>query len=81
MMTNATITIWQRTARAMQGTLMPSEWLDMVMEKPLAAGDAIESMTRVINRRRTSPVQIGQAALKPYGKRTRANARRLMRKR
>ena len=80
-MVNAMITIWQRSARAMQGTLMPGEWLGMVMEKPLAAGEAIEGMTRAINRRHTSPLQLGQAALKPYGKRTRANARRLTRKR
>ncbi len=81
MMANAAITIWQRSARAMRGTLMPGEWLDMVFEKPIAAAKAYEGVTRAVNRKRTSPAQLGQAALTPYGKRTRANARRLTRKR
>ena len=78
---NASITIWQRSSSAMQGRLLPSEAFSMVMEKPQAASEAGVKMLRSVNRGKTSAVDLATEALKPYGKRTRANARRLGRKR
>lgn len=80
MMLNAGITIWQRSARAMQGRLLPSETFSMVMEKPQAASEAGLKMLRSINRGRANAIDLATEALKPYSKRTRANARRLNRK-
>ena len=79
MMLNAGITIWQRSARANQGRLPAGEAFGMVMEKPLAASEAAQQIARAVNRRKNSPLDLAAAALKPYSKRTRRNARRLTR--
>lgn len=81
MMADAAMTIWHRSARAMQGHLLPSEAFSMVMEKPQAASEAGLRMLRSVNRGKAGALDPATVALKPYSKRTRANARRLGRKR
>ena len=57
----------------------PGEPFRMVAEKQAAASESLFAMARVAGRG-ANPERIMSAALRPYGKRTRANTRRLGRR-
>lgn len=57
----------------------PGEPFRMVAEKQAAASESMFAMAQAAGRG-ASPEQMMSAALKPYGKRTAANSRRLSRK-
>lgn len=80
MLGNAGMTILHRSMQGANGKLKPSEIYAMVAEKQLAAGEAAVSVVKSVNRRKTSTEQLASALLKPYSKRTKANAKRLGRK-
>ena len=62
------------------GTLKASDAFEMVSEKQLAANESALQVLKSVNRGKTSAEQLASAALKPYSKRTKANAKRLGRK-
>jgi hypothetical protein len=80
MMVDAAMTIWHRSLLGANGQLKPSEIFGMIAEKQLAANEAALQVLKSVNRRKTTAEQLASAALKPYSKRTRANAKRLGRK-
>lgn len=57
----------------------PGEPFRMVAEKQAAASESLFAMARATSRG-ASAERVMSAALRPYGKRTRANSRRLTRK-
>ena len=63
---------------AMMGLLpqAPGEMTRMVTEKQQAAGESLHAAMRAAARGQRAD-QVLQAALRPYGRRTRANAKRL----
>jgi hypothetical protein len=62
-----------------QGAMPASECWRMVGEKQLAAIEAVSAAWKVFPS--TDPVRIAATVLKPYRQRTRANSRRLSRRR
>ncbi len=80
MMGNAAMTILHRTMQGANGTLKASDVFEMVSEKQLAANESALQVLKSVNRGKTSAEQLASAALKPYSKRTKANAKRLGRK-
>jgi hypothetical protein len=70
--------IARRTMLIAQGGMSAPEAMGMVMEKATAFVAATEKAS-VEAARGAHPVRIASAALRPYGSRTRANARKLRR--
>jgi ABC-type molybdate transport system substrate-binding protein len=68
--------IWRRSLLAAQGGLSASETSRMFLEKSTAATEAMERATRAAVGG-ASAVAVAQAALTPYGRHARANAKRL----
>lgn len=68
--------IARRTMMMAQGAMSGPEAARMVLEKPTAFAAAAERAARSAARGAT-PVAVAEAALKPIGARTRANAKRL----
>jgi hypothetical protein len=66
---------------SLNGALPAAECWTMIAEKQLAAMEAmtVAWMVRSRSHRPVSPVRMAAAALGPYRRRTRANARRLSR--
>jgi len=85
---HAVLTISLRTAMMAsslwtRGSLPAAETFRMVSEKQLAGFDSLASALAAVSRRggHVDPVKITSAALRPYQRSTRANARRLSRRR
>jgi hypothetical protein len=70
--------IARRSMLMAQGGMSAPEAMGMVMEKATAFISAAEKAS-VAAARGAHPVRIASAALRPYGSRTRANARKLRR--
>ena len=68
--------ILRRSAQMARGAMTPVEATRMMMEKPAAFAHSAERAAAAIARG-ASVTAIASAALRPYGVRTRANARRL----
>lgn len=68
--------VWRRTTAMANGTMTPREAVVMVMEKPTAFATSAERAA-VAAARGGDAARIATAALRPYGARTRSNARRL----
>lgn len=73
---NAAEVIAHRTIRMASGTMTQPEALAMVMEKATAFTAAAEHAA-VVAAKGGDVMNIASAALKPYGAKTRSNARRL----
>lgn len=70
--------IARRTQRMAMGAMTPHEAMAMVLEKGTAFATATERAA-VAAARGGDPVRVATAALKPYGTKTRSNARKLRR--
>ena len=66
----------RRGAQMAMGAMTPVEATRMLMEKPAAFARSAESAAAALARG-AGPTAVAAAALRPYGTRTRANARRL----
>ncbi len=76
MMMAANEVILRRTTRMAMGAMTAPEATAMVFEKATAMAAATEKAA-VAAARGANPVAIATAALRPYGAKTRSNARRL----
>lgn len=76
MLMNAGEVIARRSQQMALGTMSQPEAARMVMEKMTAAATSAEKAA-VAAMRGANPVGVATAALRPYGSKTRANARRL----
>ncbi len=76
MQMHAAEVIAHRTMRMAMGTMTTPEAIGMVMEKATAFATATEGAA-VVAAKGGDVINIASAALKPYGAKTRSNARRL----
>jgi hypothetical protein len=73
---NAAEVIALRTMRIASGAMTPHEAMAMVLEKATAFSDSAERAA-VVAAKGGDVMNIASAALKPYGAKTRSNARKL----
>lgn len=76
MLMSANEVIWRRTTQMATGTMTQPEATGMVLEKVTAMAKATEKAS-VAAAKGATPLAIMNAALAPYGTKTRSNARRL----
>lgn len=77
MLMSANEVIWRRTTQMATGTMTQPEATGMVLEKVTAMAKATEKASVAAAKGATPPLAIMNAALAPYGTKTRSNARRL----
>ena len=70
--------MWRRSLMMAQGAMTAPEAARMVLEKPAAFADSAQKAAMALARG-ANPARVAEAALRPYGRATRANARRLAR--
>lgn len=70
--------IWRRSAQMATGSMGLPEAVRMVSEKSTAAAQSAQSAA-LVAARGGSPLEMAEAAVKPYRRRTAANVKRLRR--